>query len=334
MRTNFKHSYIFESQCHNFLQKGEKYDIYYEMHKNAEGYDFEQACVAQMCINGKWRTIAIENDEEFFGPRKYADYCIHSTRTFLSILGEYFPGSTPNFIKDRYPMVKNYLNNVYPIEKMSVSSMRQTGTTVNLEGEPLVGNKLSISQEELIYNLLMYADSLSAEIEEYTKTRYYAAQRIAINKKRKRAETTRGVLGFVKIMSALFFSGGFSGGEDGAACDLTFGDLGLNIDGNINSLDSDSELANYLLSEGNAEDLSQISFTGNEGNMYDDRAADFMAEAASYGVDMDIDIERAPNGGLSYVTKVQASLKLDEALKNGDITQEVYKKLKDMLAGS
>lgn len=334
MRTNFKHNSLYEAPCHNFSQKGEKYDIYYEMHKKTEGYDLDQACIAQMCINGKWRTVAIENDEEWFGPRKYATYCIHSRRAYLSILGEHFPESTPNFIKDRYPMVKNYLGRVFPIEKMSVSSSRHFGTTIDLEGESLIGNKLSHSQEKMIYNLLMYAESLNAEIEEYSKTRFYKAQRIAIRKKRERAEIARGILGTVKIISASFFAGGFSGGDNFSIGDLTFGDLGLNFDGNINSLDSDSKLADYLLSEGNAEDLSQISFTGNEGNMYDERAADFMAEATSHGVDMDIEPERSPDGGLSHVSKVEASLKLDEALEKGEITQTEYKDLKDKLAGA
>ena len=334
MRTEFKHIYIFEAPCHNFLQKGEKYDIYYEMHKKVEGYDYNQACVAQMCINGKWRTIAIENNEEIFGSRKYADYCIDSTRTYLSILGEYFTESTPKFIRSRYPMINNYLDNVFPIEKMSVLSMRKVGTTINLQGEPLLGNKLSHSQEDIIYNLFLYADSLNSEIEEYTKTRYYDAQRIAIKKKRESAEIRKGVFGFVKIVSALFFSGSVCGGEDGAIGDLTFGDLGINFEGDINVLEPDSELANYLLSEGKAENLSQISFTGEESNMYDDRAADFMKEASSRGVEVDIEPERAPNGGLSYVSKVEASLKLDEALEKGDITMKEYKELKDKLAGS
>ena len=334
MRTNFKHIHIFEAPCHNFSQKGEKYDIYYEMHKITEGYDYNQACIAQMCINGKWRTIAVENEEEIFGSKKYADYCIHSTRTYLSCLGEYFSESTPKFVRSRYPMINNYLNNVFPIEKLSVLSMYRMGTSISLKGEPLLGNKLSHTQEEIIYKLLLYADSLNSEIEEYSKTRYYDAQRIAIRKKRKNAEIRKGVFGFVRIVSALFFSGSFSGGEDGAIGDLTFGDIGINLDGDINALESDSELANYLLSEGKAEDLSQISFTGDEPNMFDDRAADFMKEAASRGVDIDIDPERAPNGGLSYTSKVEASLKLDEALKKGDITIDEFKELKSKLAGA
>lgn len=68
--------------------------------------------------------------------------------------------------------------------------------------------------------------------------------------------------------------------------------------------------------------------------MYDERAADFMAEATSHGVDMDIEPERSPDGGLSYVSKVEASLKLDEALEKGEITQTEYKDLKDKLAGA
>lgn len=39
--------------------------------------------------------------------------------------------------------------------------------------------------------------------------------------------------------------------------------------------------------------------------MYDERAADFMAEATSHGVDMDIEPERSPDGGLSHVSKVK-----------------------------
>mgnify|MGYP001236276706 CR=1 FL=1 len=108
--------------------------------------------------------------------------------------------------------------------------------------------------------------------------------------------------------------------------DFNFQDFGMSGDSEIDAI-----LANWQDSSLEQSNSVDISFTGdnkaNTGNMYDDRAVDWLNEAKKNGVEIDGAYERKCGGGIMPYEQHRLIKAVEDAYKNGKISKEVCDKL-------
>ena len=108
--------------------------------------------------------------------------------------------------------------------------------------------------------------------------------------------------------------------------DFNFQDFGMSGDSEIDAI-----LANWQDSSLEQSNSVDISFTGdnkaNTGNMYDDRAVDWLNEAKENGVELDDSYERACEGGVMHKEKQDMAEAVEKAYESGKCSQEEHDKL-------
>ena len=286
------------------------------------------------------------------------DHCLESddchyyiAKPKLKGLKYRYPNSLPDQINECYPLLAKLSKGEILCKylKFYCDEDYVAFSTCRMSTKKVIDGELSDIQADFIIRAADTVLQAEQEYESYQKSVLYknikqafVKQRELQKQKQEKAQTALGV--YKALRFGLFCYNLLNGNSDSYSDGGSFPDfngvdlnnIDLSCDVDLFKLDDNPAFVDYLTSP-----ADQVSF----GNLYDDNAVKFLESCKEHGVDLPINVNTSPDpysieverdyhGGLTGIDKTLIGNKLDNMLKNGDLTQNEYDNLKSKMSNA
>lgn len=249
------------------------------------GFFFDdKRCILQIIRRNKVCTVCIWNDGGFMVPL-YGNYSIDTS--FLNKFDKFFNTTTPQKIREYYPLLNMLIENKTPIKGLKFYCFKDLGASFSINNnEPIQGDKFTESQIELIVKAIDCIMDIEDEFLSFKQSKYYVAldkyykENKLKNKEREDNVALYATLAKLALIGLKLYNVSGSGGGD------LNGNFDGNFDGNISldnvdmsmndalaQIDTNPDVLAYLVSPDNSvsdggfmgiDNGGDISFTGND----------------------------------------------------------------------